>query len=168
MLDSLACSDILHCVAVGRTTSRAVVDQLVGTTWTQQTALTQPPLLEAAAATYDTTRGEVVLFGGGLGNALSFNQTWTASYSGPNEEVCEAGLDVDGDGTRGCDDSDCALACAPDCFGDAPCAVGPQCGDGVCSPIESDRTCPADCAPAPSVCGDGYCTPGEACVADCF
>jgi len=47
------------------------------------------------------------------------------------------------------------------------CGRTPECGDGVCSGTETDRTCAADCDPPE--CGDGRCYPSEwdSCPFDC-
>ncbi|MCB9718816.1 MAG: pre-peptidase C-terminal domain-containing protein [Myxococcales bacterium] len=61
----------------------------------------------------------------------------------PPAEVCDNGVDDDGDGNADCADSDCA--------GDPACAGGGNCGNGVCDDGEScdgrngTDSCPADC-----------------------
>lgn len=61
----------------------------------------------------------------------------------PPAEVCDNGVDDDGDGATDCADSDCAA--------DPACAVGGSCGDGTCDANEScdgrngTDSCASDC-----------------------
>jgi hypothetical protein len=137
-----------------------------GVGWVHESPLTQPDVVQNLAATYDEARREIIFFGG-LAEIGTANETWTGSYVGDVEEVCGSGLDLDGDGKRGCEDEDCTDVCTPACLGEDPCSDDPRCGDGMCGAVESDRLCPADCPAPPAICGDGYCTPGETCAADC-
>lgn len=60
-------------------------------------------------------------------------------------EACQlATADADGDGLAGCADPDCGFRCRPLCPLGEDCS-GPHCGDGVCSVVEDDLICPADC-----------------------
>jgi hypothetical protein len=47
-----------------------------GTTWTQQSPATSPPVRHDASMAYDTATGTVVLFGGHNGSS-TLNDTWT-------------------------------------------------------------------------------------------
>jgi cysteine-rich repeat protein len=136
-----------------------------GDDWIQVAPVRAPQLRYGPLATYDSTRREIVQFGGSI-VVNTVDTTWTGSYAGVPDEVCDSGVDVDGDGATGCADNDCVFACEPACLGGDPCTDGPRCGDGTCSAIESERSCPADCSADP-ICGDGFCSPGEVCSADC-
>jgi len=139
-----------HIVLVGDG-ANASTWELDDDTWTQpQGASVTPPPTHGAFAVYDVAWSHVLQTGGSP-------NIWLASYAGPDEEVCGAGVDMDGDGRVGCDDEDCAAVCA-------------RCGNGVCDEVENDRLCPADCAATTAVCGDAYCAPTETvatCPADC-
>jgi cysteine-rich repeat protein len=137
-----------------------------GTRWTTAEALGAPGALYRPGAAYDTARRETVLFGGAalLG---AIRDTWAGAYRGSVDEVCDAGIDLDGDGAIGCADADCAARCEPLCWPQTSCAEGPRCGDGVCSVLETPRSCPADCGAPAAECGDARCDPGETCAADC-
>ena len=138
-----------------------------GTAWNEVASSTPPPTVNHSAAMYDEARAQIVVFGADvvLGTAPSL---MAMRRGGVVEESCAAGLDLDGDGTSGCDDIDCGPACAPMCPLATSCADAPRCGDGTCSAIESARMCPADCGAPLAICGDGFCDPGElASCADC-
>jgi len=75
----------------------------------------------------------------------------------PGTEVCDNGLDDDGDGLIDSNDPDCQLVCPyGDCFADA-CGPGyicgfngcctPHCFDGVEDGSETDVDCGGDCSP---------------------
>lgn len=118
-----------------------------GTAWSQPESDRVPSnTVVDVCATYDELRRETVAYG---------PITLRGSFRGETDEVCEAGVDDDGDGLAGCADPDCRLACD-------------GCGDGACSAIETDRTCPTDCAVSTSPCGDGFCAPSEMCPGDCM
>jgi hypothetical protein len=92
-------------------------------------------------------------------------------------EGCRAGVDLDGDMKVGCADDDCWGICTPLCprgSTSVSCTMLPRCGDSTCDPVESCRTCPADCVTGcssrPVECGDGFCDSAEAvatCPGDC-
>ena len=88
---------------------------------------------------YDVARAAAIAFGGDDGTPLGLRDIWFLRYDDPNvtAEACQAGIDSDGDGRAGCDDSDCAAFCA-------------RCGDGICEGPETSRLCPADCDPRTS------------------
>ncbi|MFT3842141.1 MAG: kelch repeat-containing protein [Myxococcaceae bacterium] len=58
-----------------------------GTTWTQLAPAHSPPLRMMAAMTYDTTHGQVVLFGGADGISITFDDTWTFDGSDWTQQV---------------------------------------------------------------------------------
>lgn len=81
---------------------------------------------------------------------------------------CKVSLDADGDLLTGCDDDDCWTVCTPVCPPDTSCpTTAPQCGDNICSAVESCQTCAADCPTCTSICGDFVCDPSEVCPGDC-
>jgi len=143
--------------------------------WIDLATFDHPPALRSHRMAYHAARRKVVLYGGLTGHSEFYAllaRPWILRYeSGEQEEVCTTGYDVDGDALIGCDDPDCWGYCSPHC---PPAAQScnaslPYCGDGECTPIESYRICPQDCAPAP-VCGDYFCDPGEdssSCPGDC-
>jgi cysteine-rich repeat protein len=116
-----------------------------GEQWTQPETALVPIALNNACATYDDARAEIIAFGGDYGGLQQ--QTATGSYRGELEEVCAAGIDLDGDAAAGCDDDDCRTVCAPACGDDPACTQAPRCGDGTCSNLESEAgaACAADC-----------------------
>jgi cysteine-rich repeat protein len=129
-----------------------------GSHWSQPDvgSISPSPRIQVAAA-YDEARGQLVRYGGGNGFGGQDGVTWIGAYVGPDEEICDSGVDVDRDGKIGCADEDCAAACR-------------YCGDGACNAAENDRLCPADCPATPAICGDAYCAPSESaamCAADC-
>jgi hypothetical protein len=144
-----------------------------GSTWIEESSLTQLTPLFSAGGVYDNARSEMLEVGGLMTQGpqgIDIVATWTGSFLGTPEESCAAGIDLNGNGLAGCADPDCAFVCEPACLDPTGlCISGPSCGDGACDGLETDRTCPADCPPAPAVCGDGWCSPGEAatCPADC-
>lgn len=94
----------------------------------------------------------------------------------PGTEVCENGLDDDGDGLIDSDDPDCQLFCPyGDCFADA-CGPGyicgydgcctPHCNDGVVDGSESDVDCGGYCLPcaAGKYCGSNFDCASGVCV----
>lgn len=82
-------------------------------------------------------------------------------WMGPGPlEACRGTLDLDRDGKAGCEDPDCAVACA---------LAAQTCGNAVCDVTESTASCPGDC-PARTWCGDFTCASGETpetCPGDC-
>jgi len=111
-----------------------------------------------------TLGGGVVANGGDPTNEL-----WELRSSGPRgADGCASAIDIDGDGLMGCDDPDCWYVCSPDCPPGTSCpSTSPQCGDGVCSVLETCQNCATDCATCDSLCGDFVCDPGETCLGDC-
>ena len=61
-----------------------------------------------------------------------------------NQEICNNGIDDDGDGYTDCDDAECAST--------FNCTA--QCGNGVCDPGEDEVSCSADCATNVEICGN--------------
>lgn len=97
---------------------------------------------------------------------LSFGEINTLAlfrlrWDGPGPlEGCRGTLDLDHDGLAGCDDPDCAVACA---------IAATTCGNGACDATESSVSCPGDC-PRHDWCGDFTCAAGETpetCPGDC-
>ncbi|HEY5924488.1 MAG TPA: kelch repeat-containing protein [Kofleriaceae bacterium] len=116
-----------------------------GTEWTQPEVMLTPLLTVNACSTYDDARGEIVSFGG---EQFTLQQTTsTGSYRGDRDEVCRAGIDLDGDTYAGCADDDCRMVCAPLCWDDPACTTAPRCGDGTCSTLEAaaGAACTDDC-----------------------
>jgi hypothetical protein len=84
----------------------------------------------------------------------------------PTNEICDNGLDDDGDGPIDCNDDDCSLdpICQSDCN-----------DNGICEPDEDCYNCPNDCIGGEvtaGVCGNGVCEPGSgedclSCPDDC-
>lgn len=122
-----------------------------GTAW----AMVSPDATIAArhghAMVYDAARETLLVFGGQDATSGSSRTTSFLRYDDPrfSAEVCETGIDGDGDGQIGCEDSDCRGLCE-------------RCGDGVCDEFESCRMCPQDCGIC-HVCGDLQCEGGESC-----
>jgi hypothetical protein len=111
------------------------------------------------------------MFGGFISVGAAINDTWELAFAPTTAtEACEAGVDRDLDGKLvGCADDGSPLAPA------ASCAATPACGDGVCDPVESCRSCPGDCdvgtTACPVMCGDTYCDALEttaSCLGDCL
>jgi cysteine-rich repeat protein len=104
-------------------------------------ALTAHEPLEATTI-FDPTTGAWFSFG-----EISGWDTWLfGSSGGTPREQCD-GSDADGDGLLRCNDPDCWWRCTPLCApGELFCdPLAPRCGDGVCSSIEGNSLCPADC-----------------------
>jgi cysteine-rich repeat protein len=123
-----------------------------GTAWT----MVSPDAAIAAryghAMVYDAARKTLLVFGGHDATSGAIRTTSFLHYDEPRSsaEVCETGIDGDGDGKRGCEDPDCRGLCA-------------RCGDGVCDAFESCHLCPEDCGVC-GVCGDLQCDSGESCA----
>ena len=71
-------------------------------------------LAPSTAAAASPTNGGSIVFGGGDTTA-SLDDTWLFRYEALDaaDEVCDSGVDGDGDGLVGCADPDCAAVCAP-------------------------------------------------------
>lgn len=111
-----------------------------GAAWAEVSTATGPSP-RVATMVYDAVRGATTLVGGIACNELGCEdqpETWTFRFerAGAVDESCPYGADADDDGATGCDDPDCAGACA-------------TCGDGVCGPLDTCQLCPADCAGCP-------------------
>jgi hypothetical protein len=137
-----------------------------GRDWSARSPGSGPAPRANPLAAYDDARRELILFGGARNSTFLFGDQWELTYLGPDDEVCLSGIDADRDGKIGCADEDCRTRCQPGCL-DTCDPAAPSCGDGVCSALENDRLCPADCVASSPLCGDEYCTPGEVCAADC-
>jgi cysteine-rich repeat protein len=147
-------------------------------TWTQyvRTAIDPPvPATTDHALVYDPAHRRVLLLGGTRNPVSPFLYSYGPVATQPIE-TCASGRDTDGDSKVGCMDDDCWGLCSPYCAPDAPaatCPATPRCGDGTCSPSETCRACPADCAigtACPIQCGDGFCDSTEnaaSCPGDC-
>ncbi|MBL0220204.1 MAG: DUF4215 domain-containing protein [Myxococcales bacterium] len=140
--------------------------ELDGASWSQPLTVDAPFSVYQACAAYDDARREAVMFGGQFLTAF-IRLTVTLSYRGDVDEVCDAGWDLDGDGKVGCADLDCESACRPLCLSPSSCEPSPSCGDVMCDPTESDRSCPSDCFASATVCGDGACGVSEVCAGEC-
>jgi cysteine-rich repeat protein len=116
-----------------------------GEEWSQPEATLVPAGTSGACSTFDDARGELIAFGGTVVTVQPM--TATGGYRGEGDEVCRAGVDLDGDGLAGCDDDDCRMVCAPLCWDDPTCTAVPRCGDGTCSALEQEAegSCSADC-----------------------
>ncbi|HEY5926793.1 MAG TPA: kelch repeat-containing protein [Kofleriaceae bacterium] len=148
-----------------------------GTTWTPFATPISPSGRRHSGMVYDAERGAIVLFGGQ--STVPHNDTWTYGYPPVVAgEACRAGVDADHDGAIGCADAECWGSCSPTCGPGAPmttCLASPACGDGLCTAVESCRSCAADCPPpqgdCPIACGDQFCdAPTEtttSCPGDC-
>ena len=158
-------------VLIGNEATSASTYQWTGSDW--QLLVTAPfQTSKQDGLAYDAINGAFVRTGhlDTVGAVVDDNETWTLSMNGVAKENCTQGVDVDGDGAIGCADSDCWPVCNPTCEPGTSCPNGaPNCGDGICSPIENYRACPADCAAPPPVCGDMLCDSGESvsCPSDC-
>ena len=144
-----------------------------GTTWTQIGTMTRP-VARSFEAVFGTADGAGIEMFGGAQQPLSARFTslgdqWELRSDRPRgSDACVLPIDVDGDGLIGCADPDCWRVCAPLCPPDTSCpASAPQCGNGVCDPLETCHTCPQDCTTCTPVCGDFVCDPGETCPGDC-
>jgi hypothetical protein len=105
-----------------------------GTSWARVMTSAVPLNQGFFAMTYDDVLGRIVVTGGYDASSNVLSDTWSFGYE-PLEAVqsCSSRFDADGDGKIQCADDDCWAVCG-------------DCGDGLCSSLESCRTCPADCA----------------------
>jgi cysteine-rich repeat protein len=127
--------------------------------WRRRSQPAPPPARSYGVGAAHRAEGETVVVGGRDTYSAAFiAATWALRYeTDAVEESCTGYSDPDGDGAVGCDDEDCAAACA-------------GCGDDTCGGGETCWLCPGDCGPCADVCGDGVCGGEEGpatCVADC-
>ena len=111
---------------------------------------TRVPTTEAGVGSgpiaYDEARKRAV-----LRHALEDDDTWFFRYAATlPDPVCRTGFTGSGAELAGCAAADCAAQCG-------------TCGDGTCDPLESCRSCPADCGIC-DTCGDLHCDPTERCT----
>jgi hypothetical protein len=122
--------------------------ELGETSWLPVPTAIAPPLRASAQSAYDAVDRRFVVFGGS-GLSGERGDTWSLSYAAPLEDVERCAVateDNDRDGLAGCADPDCWGRCAPLCAPGVSCATSaPRCGDGVCSLVEDELLCPADC-----------------------
>ncbi|HUS27069.1 MAG TPA: kelch repeat-containing protein [Kofleriaceae bacterium] len=116
-----------------------------GVAWEQRHPVQAPSPRYDAAATFDASRGHVLVFGGaGQVNALQ-DDVWVYNFVSNSETVerCD-GMDADGDQLVDCADPDCYWRCDPYCPpGSIMCAPDrPRCGDGKPSPLETGFCAP--------------------------
>jgi len=142
-----------------------------GTEWREVLRLPQdppPPAAKQHAIAYDPAHARVILVSLYVDVGLVY--VYGTEQTEANLEVCTSGRDVDGDTKIGCADDDCWGICTPNCPTGTSCTSVDGCGDGICDPVESCRTCPADCAlgasGCPVQCGDTFCEGAES-VANC-
>lgn len=119
--------------------------------WVELLTIDAPPTMLFESSTYDAARDQVLL----SGTVNGVTQLWSLTFVSPQlRETCVIADDRDIDGTRGCGnatygaDPDCWSICDPACSPYETIACDParlRCGDGACSAIEDDLTCPADC-----------------------
>lgn len=149
--------------------------ELDGTEWRVVPRLPQdpaPPTGKQHAIAYDPARARVILLTLYAADVLVY--VYGTEQTEGNLEVCTSGHDGDGDTKIACADDDCWGVCTPHCPPDSSCTIVDGCGDGTCDPVESCRTCPADCpvggSGCPQQCGDSFCEGTEtigACPGDC-
>ncbi len=155
---------------------------LCGTEWEELQPTDSPGPRYKYAMAHQPTRRQTLLFGGLPGTD---DQTWLLRYvSAWPDEVCQSGVDDDGDGLVDCDDPDCqGVGCercdsGVDDDGDGlvdcedsqcsgrPCGSGQGlCADGVCT-IRAcgDGYLDVDLG---EECDDGNTTPGDGCEPSC-
>ena len=134
-----------------------------GTAWTQL-AVPPQPFSRNSPLMFAYRRDGIVMLDGSIQDA------WLLHWQGARAtDTCDPAYDLDGDTLVGCADPDCWYVCTPECSPGVtgPRCAMPKCGDGVCGPVESCHSCPADCGACTPTCGDGVCDPGETCVGDC-
>jgi cysteine-rich repeat protein len=128
------------------------------------------PAARQAEVVFSSLDGAGITAMGGATDTALLDDWWELRSQGPRgADQCELPLDADGDGKTACDDPDCWPICAPLCPPATSCpSDAPTCGDGLCSPIESCNSCPADCTMGCTAeCGDLVCAAGETCPGDC-
>jgi hypothetical protein len=84
---------------------------------------------------FDRLRGGIVSYGGEISTSSGYSDdTSLLRYESlADRETCRLpDDDLDGDGSHGCADPDCAPRCS-------------ACGNGVCEPYEDRLICDADC-----------------------
>jgi len=122
--------------------------------WQHFTAARFPIYRTYNSIAFDPIEDRIFMYGGYSNNHNMFDDTWTLRFESPfPDEVCASGIDTNGDGYSGCQDTDCWSTCSPLCAPDAepelacdPTGLAqPYCGDGTCSPFELPAVCTADC-----------------------
>ena len=153
----------------GRTPSgflRNMVWEWNGTRWREVEVEASPQLANHEGFPHPSGAGVAFIVSTGVATELL-----QLSYSGHGAtyESCVDDVDLDGDGQRGCADTDCWVTCAPLCSPATTCdPAASRCGDGACNAaLENCRLCPGDCGACAPVCGDFVCDPGESCLGDC-
>lgn len=160
----------------GTSESRDTWELVDGVTWHDRTQSSGPPRAFDAQLAYDALERQTVMVQYPV--VLTDVTTWLLEATDLQlREVCTSTVDYDHDMLAGCADDDCWSTCSPECPPDAPpatCPMTPRCGDGVCTAVETCRTCAADCptntAACPRICGDEFCDAGEmvsSCPGDC-
>jgi cysteine-rich repeat protein len=142
-----------------------------GTRWLFLDLASRPNVRYYHAMAYHSLSGDLLVVAGEDG-VNGRQDTWLLRYENAAlRESCHTGIDGDRDGAVGCDDDDCFGVCAPLCYPGSACASAmPRCGDATCQPVESKRSCPADCGTPPVRCGDQLCESAEnaaSCPGDC-
>ncbi|CAN5923387.1 hypothetical protein BH11MYX3_BH11MYX3_21680 [soil metagenome] len=154
-----------------------------GTTWAQLPIVTPLPGRNSHVMTTSISGAGVLAFGGDVGSGTPTADVARLQWAGSALDETGVRIDLDGDGSVGCDvpastnaDPDLWAVCSPECPpGDSlPSTCGPLgsgCGDSACDARrESCVTCPEDCGACASVCGDLSCDPSElpsVCPGDC-
>lgn len=146
-----------------------------GLRWRVVSATTALPAVREAHIVAPLPDGSgIVTFGGASPQATLLDDVnrlrWTEAAG--SYESCRTQVDDDGDGAKGCADSDCWSVCTPACPPGAPCdAAAPRCGDGTCNVwLENCRNCASDCTCGVR-CGDLFCDAPETaqtCPGDCL
>lgn len=127
----------------GGTISEFAIWEWNGLEWSQPLLEWQVGIANGPAAAYDPVSRQMVVFGGGVGTGVN-DGMYLVHYTSGQTELCDRN-DLDRDTLVGCDDSDCAGRCTPECS-TSPCdPTLPHCGDGTCSVIEDVESCPDDC-----------------------
>jgi hypothetical protein len=120
-----------------------------GITWRRRLLSSTPPRRTGGLAAYDAIHHRVVVFGGQGPMFAPLASVWSYGFGAIEvpPDRCFATVDTDGDGLAGCADPDCWARCHPTCAPGEMCdPTEPHCGDSVCSEVEHERMCPADCS----------------------
>ncbi len=122
-----------------------------GASWHEiETQSPMPSPRSGHATAYDAARGRIVVFGGK--DVSVTDDTWHLGYTTIEHkyEHCSNDVDNDGDGSVGCDDSDCWAYCEPLCMPHSTTCDSQlsYCGDGHCNrALENRFNCEIDCQP---------------------
>jgi cysteine-rich repeat protein len=148
-----------------------------GSDWTEVHGATAPSARSPALEVFDSTRGQIVLFGGsGHRNGLpvTFDDTWSLSLvqSFAPRDLCFAGLDSDGDGRVMCGDPSAVIAADPDCADYCTPTCNAQTDRYDPRAASTTRLAPNHCdLTGTAFCGDGICQPPREdytrCPGDC-